>query len=587
MQFLRTSASEGGRIITARTLQPPLGISKLPVATTMSSPSQTPVSSSQFKPIFDAALGEYKKKTGNDLLDHQIAKELQTCDSVEAVLDIIQHLAEAFYNFREGDKRLMKYIGASVHVLYNISAILGEGVDIGLSSAKAVVVGFGVLLAAAKGVWASHDALVNLFERIQLFLNRLGVYTQIPPTEDMVEILVKVMAEILYILSIATKEMQRSRARIYLKNLLRRTDIEDALNRLDRLTHEEVRMAMARVLEIMNGLRDDTKKSNGAVHQIANDMGEMKDDLGEIKWIQIEQDVQNWFSPPDPSVNYNIACEAYHEGTAVWFFKGSKFKEWELIGSLLWIHGKPGSGKTIICTAIIKYVMSLRDAGLAALAYFYFDFRNEEKQNLRNLLTSLLIQLSAYSEPCRNMIFRLYSMHRKGARQPGIGVLIDCLKEMLKVIAHQPAYIIVDALDECPNMSGVPTPRETVLSLVGDLVRMQLPSLHVCVTSRPEIDIKTVLGSLAYSSVSLHNESGQQKDISDYVHTVVHTDRKMRKWRAEEKKLVVEELSNKADGMFRWVFFQLEALRNCPPSSLRQTLDQLPNSETLDEKYTH
>ena len=191
----------------------------------------------------------------------------------------------------------------------------------------------------------------------------------------------------------------------------------------------------------------------------------------------------------------------------------------------------------------------MRDAGLAALAYFYFDFRDKEKQNLRNFVTSLLTQLSAYSEPCCNIIFRLYSTHGKGAQQPSIRVLINYLKEMLKVAAQQLVYIIVDALDECPDMSGMPTPRETVLSLMEDLVRMQLPSLHVCVTSRLEIDIKIILEPLAYSAVSLHDESGQQKDIYDYVSNVVYSDRKMRNWRDDDKEVVVEELSEKADGM--------------------------------------
>ena len=120
---------------------------------------------------------------------------------------------------------------------------------------------------------------------------------------------------------------------------------------------------------------------------------------------------------------------------------------------------------------------------------------------------------------------------------------------MLNVLALQPVYIIVDALDECPDMSGMPTPRETVLNLVADLVHMPLPLLHVCVTSRLEIDIKEVLEPLAYSAVSLHDESGQQQDIADYTRNVVYSDRKMRKWRDEDKELVVEELTEKADGM--------------------------------------
>ncbi|KAH9039660.1 hypothetical protein EDB85DRAFT_1887426 [Lactarius pseudohatsudake] len=163
----------------------------------MSSSSQTSVSSSQFELIINAALSEFKKKTGKDLLDDWLAKELQTCDSVDAVMDIIQGQAKAFDRFMNGGSKLMKWVRSSVHVLYTISAALGDGVGVAVPSAKTVFTGIGILLAAAKDVRASHDALVDLFERIQFFLKRLGVHTRISPTKDMVEILVKIMAEVI------------------------------------------------------------------------------------------------------------------------------------------------------------------------------------------------------------------------------------------------------------------------------------------------------------------------------------------------------------------------------------------------------
>jgi hypothetical protein len=193
--------------------------------------------------------------------------------------------------------------------------------------------------------------------------------------------------------------------------------------------------------------------------------------------------------------------------------------------------------------------MSLREAGKASLAYFYFDFRDEEtKQDCRNFITSLLCQLSAYSSPCCELIFRIYSMHGNGTQQPGNGVLTNCLREMLSVAAEKPIYIIIDALDECPNFSGIPTPREVVLDLLKGLVRLGQPNLHICVTSRLEADIKDVLRPLA-RTLSLHDEIGQMKDISDYVRKFVSSDRMMGRWRSAEKELVVKELSEKADGM--------------------------------------
>ena len=123
---------------------------------------------------------------------------------------------------------------------------------------------------------------------------------------------------------------------------------------------------------------------------------------------------------------------------------------------------------------------------------------------------------------------------------------------MLTIPDQPPIYIILDALDECPNSYGVPTPRSQVLTIVKQLVDLRLAHLHVCVTSRPEFDIRATLGRLALHSVSLHEQSGQKEDIVDYIRSVVYSDSEetmMKRWRAEEKKMVVETLSEKADGM--------------------------------------
>jgi hypothetical protein len=127
--------------------------------------------------------------------------------------------------------------------------------------------------------------------------------------------------------------------------------------------------------------------------------------------------------------------------------------------------------------------------------------------------------------------------------------LTRCLTEIISLPVQVPIYIIVDALDECPNDSGLPTPREEVLDLVKNLVSLRVPNLHICVTSRPEIDIQIALELLTSLRVSLHNQSGQKKDIVDYINSVVYSDTKMRRWREEDRQLVIETLSERANGM--------------------------------------
>jgi hypothetical protein len=110
-------------------------------------------------------------------------------------------------------------------------------------------------------------------------------------------------------------------------------------------------------------------------------------------------------------------------------------------------------------------------------------------------------------------------------------------------------YLIMDALDECPSSSSLPSPREKVLELVEELVLSQLPNLRLCVISRPEIDIKVILEPLAFRSVSLHDERGHMEDIEKHIKSVVNKDPKNRKWKEEDKQLVIDVLTKNSDGM--------------------------------------
>jgi hypothetical protein len=122
---------------------------------------------------------------------------------------------------------------------------------------------------------------------------------------------------------------------------------------------------------------------------------------------------------------------------------------------------------------------------------------------------------------------------------------------MLTLPDQLPTYLIMDALDECSNISGIPTPRKRVLQLVNELVDLHIPNLHICVTSRPEVDIRDVLEPLTSRRVSLHDQRGQKKDIEDYVRSIVYSNSEpiMRRWRKEDKELVIDTLSERADGM--------------------------------------
>jgi len=191
----------------------------------------------------------------------------------------------------------------------------------------------------------------------------------------------------------------------------------------------------------------------------------------------------------------------------------------------------------------------MQKSGLASLAIFYCDFKEDEKRDLRGLLSSVLVQLCRQSAAYCNILSKFYSEHEDGSKSPSDHALVRCLKNLLELPGQAPIFLIVDALDECPNTSALSSPREKILGLLEDLIDLRLPHLRVCATSRPEADIKPILDPLAFRSVSLHEERGQNEDIENYIKSVVNTNRNMRRWTPEHKQLVIDFLTERADGM--------------------------------------
>ncbi|KAF8470993.1 hypothetical protein DFH94DRAFT_847506 [Russula ochroleuca] len=234
-------------------------------------------SSSNFQRIIDNALEAYKKRTRNDLLAHPLAPQLQACDSPGAIIAVLQQQVQGIDQSRSSDDRWTKWLDPTVNVLFAFSATLGAGVGMVFSPASVVFAGIGVLLSAAKDVRASQATLMDMFERIESFFRRLEMYTEIPQTAEMMDTIVLIMVEILSILGVATKEIRQGRMKKFGKKLIGRTDMEDALKRLDKLTQEEARMAVAQNLKATHTVDERVRGVADTVVTIDNRVASVDD----------------------------------------------------------------------------------------------------------------------------------------------------------------------------------------------------------------------------------------------------------------------------------------------------------------------
>ena len=217
--------------------------------------SSSSSSSFNFQLIINNALDTYKSRTRNDLRAHPLAAQLQACDSPTAILALLQQQVQGLDQSRSTDERWTKWLDPTVNVLSAFSDILGAGVSLvcfrastseinsliyvpGILTrerhfhrsrplsfsgypycnnfARAIVTHALCIFQAAKDLRASQDTLVDIFDRIEMFFRRLEIYTQLESSAEMMNMIIQIMAEVISVLGIATKEIKRGRISRYL-----------------------------------------------------------------------------------------------------------------------------------------------------------------------------------------------------------------------------------------------------------------------------------------------------------------------------------------------------------------------------------
>ena len=174
-----------------------------------------------------------------------------------------------------------------------------------------------------------------------------------------------------------------------------------------------------------------------------------------------------------------------------------------------------------------------------AIAYFYFDFNDTEKQRSDNLIRSLVTQLSAHSLSCPDTLKTLYSQNLSGQQQPNTEGLMVTLKHIIG--GFKQVYVVLDALDECRD-------REQFLALVEEIVNWKIGKLHILTTSRAEQDIADCIGPLVTAQINLCSTL-VDADIQTHLHERLRNDSKLKRWPVKVHEQIEAVLMEGAHGM--------------------------------------
>jgi NACHT domain len=285
-----------------------------------------------------------------------------------------------------------------------------------------------------------------------------------------------------------------------------------------------------------------TMSENGKrLAEIQDSSREWHQQFREFKLSHEQNKIIQWLQYTDPSTNHNAACERREPLTGNWLLQSDDFATWRREPKqLLWLHGIPGCGKTILSSTVVEHIKAIckKDSQCQYL-FYYFDFSDSKKQEVAGLLRSLLAQLASRDLKTLKEVERLYNQNGCGKQQPDkkslLSILISVLRSPLRT------YLIIDALDECSQ-------RGEMLRMLSDIYRQCSEEVNVLVTSRKERDIELVLDRLASSSIGIQ-QTVVDADVRVHLKTCLVEDAKLKRWPSAVKEEMEDALVRGAHGM--------------------------------------
>ncbi|KAK6512251.1 hypothetical protein TWF481_001141 [Arthrobotrys musiformis] len=451
-------------------------------------------------------------------------------------------------------------------------------------------------------VWGSIKVLLNLasyhihyFESLVKMLRKLGddldIFRQyeslLRESVPVQRALEEVYFDIFIFLAKARK-IFRKRGSLLFARTLWKTFQRDFGDTIEKFQLDEKKLQSTIDIQTTTYIKDTAKGiAMMQAEQIIVQQEKMEKDIEDAKEARkmSRNKIMNWVSDSDPAQDFDRESKRRIGPSGLWLLEQPAYKYWlsSSQNRLLRIVGSPGSGKTVISTTIIEDLgrqgqkqtaTAWPDFISSCTAYFYCSTLSNQTQSKQVILCGLIKQiLTKFEGELPECVTQCYEKSFIAGRSSLSAA--DDPEILMKAIAESVGnlYIVVDGLDEVAD-------RDATIEALVELTK-NIRNLKTVVLSR-EINEITNDTMTSYPIIKL-DSSNTSQDVKEFIQSRLN-DIKKKDSSKDFPPEVVDEISQKANGMFLWAKLMMDSLKNA--ISFEDALDIVSNTPaTLDEFY--
>ncbi|THZ70115.1 hypothetical protein D6C85_06186 [Aureobasidium pullulans] len=489
-----------------------------------------------------------------------------------------QHKSDSL--FRRHAEKLSKFLGLLDRLLGSVAIAIQA--DPGIASIP--VGGVRLIVDLAKGFSEFFDKLVTLLDHISDLMMPLQEYVKSVHIPVIASALTTIYGDLLDICK-QTSDMfldKEGNKKVFVtwKTLLRLQwePFEKSFGEIEaRMNHHRENLLHAAGATLLSATEVDRRDREREIQQRLQKQQQRETEHRDQEQVKAREEVLRWLSPHNFEHKQNETFKTKHQGTGDWLLQTEEFSTWEkaTTSQLLWCHGKPGAGKSVLASHVINHLQKNQTVNQTGLCFAYFSFTDPTFHGAAPLALALLKQLCQQ----RRSVPDILSKAKQEAREPASVSSVETFIEVAQ--SFQQIFVVIDGLDECPEEQ-----RPAILDFIIDASGVTSSCTKVFVSSRREGDIYSHFSFLKKPVIEL--EAGLiTPDIMKFVREEVSRRRAVSELHIQEETLleeVIQKLIEDSNGMFLWVRLQLDQLcrasRKGTDYYVKDALSHLPQGLT-------